>query len=113
VKRGLGAWILMVVAVIVLHDGSMAFAGHTPMPVSVHHGDHGQHDEPAVPEQCGTVRLVSQRLSSPEPPDADAQSSLGPAPYLPIFDAISEPFLVVPVVPPPSACLAWFQVFRI
>jgi hypothetical protein len=113
VKRGPGAWILVLIAVIVLHDGSMALAGHTATHATNHHGNHVQHDEPTVPVNCETVRLVSQRLSAPEPPEADAQSSPGLAPYLPVFAAISEPFLVVPVVPPPSACLAWFQVFRI
>lgn len=112
-KRGFASCILVLIAVILLHDGSMALAGHVANSSSGHHGDHAQHDETTVPEHCGTVRLVTQRLSSPEPPVADAQPNLLLAPYLPIFDAISEPFLVVPVVPPPSACLAWFQVFRI
>jgi hypothetical protein len=105
--------VLMLIAVIVLHDGSMAVAGHAPTSASDHHGDHAQHDRTTVPENCGTVRLVTQRLSAPEPPVSDTPSSLVLVPDLPIFAAISESFLVVPVVPPPSACLARFQVFRI
>jgi hypothetical protein len=112
-KRGFASCILVLIAVILLHDGSMAFAGHAPIATSDHHGDHMQHDETTVPENCGTVRLAAQRLSIPESPVSDALPSVILFPDEPIFAAISEPFRVVPVVPPPSACLARFQVFRI
>ena len=109
--RHLATWIVVLLAVIMLHDGWMAVEGHAVAPAHDHHDDHVPDEVTLVPEDCGTVRLVLQRMSPPEPPVRD--SALLPVPALPTFAAISEPFLVVPVVPPPSACLARFQVFRI
>lgn len=112
-KRRVASLILPLIAVILLHDLSMAVVGHGVMPGSDHDESQVSHRETTVPEECGTIRLANQRISAPEPTVSDSLHSANIAPNLLEFSGISEPFLVVPVTPPPSACLAVFQVFRL
>lgn len=113
-KSRVASLILSLIAVILLHDLSMAVVGHPAMPDDTeHHGRHAPQGETHVPEECGTVRLANGRVTAPEPPVSDPLHSTMIAPNLLAFAAISEPFLVVPVTLPASACLAVLQVFRL
>jgi hypothetical protein len=114
-NRGLLAIILPLFAVILLHDVSMAVIGHpapTTSDVSADHAHH-QHEAPA-PEACETVRIQHLRLPEPELLSGpDVRPSPAPAPIRWSASAISDTYLIVSVIPPPSACLALFQAFLI
>ena len=107
--------LIIVLAMLLFHDGTMAATGHASVTPPAHEGGSTHHeDESLVPGDCGTVRLPMSRMSAPEPPAIpDLLHALLPTVDALVRSAISEPFLVVPVIPPPSACLARFQVFRI
>jgi hypothetical protein len=114
-NRGLLAIVLAMLAVILLHDVSMAIVGHpaaSANEAALEHARH-QHQAPA-PEACETVRVQYLRIPDGELPGGpDVRSSPAPSPVRWSDAAISDRYLIVSVLPPPSACLALFQAFLI
>jgi hypothetical protein len=114
-NRRLLAIVVPLLAVILFHDSSMAVFGHpaaTTSSASAEHAGH-EHNAPA-PDACETVRVQYLRLPDPEvPAGSDVRPSPAPVPLGWSDSAISDTYLIVPVLPPPSACLALFQAFLI
>jgi hypothetical protein len=114
-NRRLLAIVVPLLVVILFHDSSMAVFGHpaaTTSSASAEHADH-EHNAPA-PEACETVRVQYLRIPDGELPGGpDVRSSPAPSPVRWSDAAISDRYLIVSVLPPPSACLALFQAFLI
>ena len=116
-NRRLWAIALVLLAVILLHDVSMATVGHPVASPSMSAPDfaHHPHDAP-TPERdaCDTVRAQYLRLPDPDlSAGPDVRPSHAPLPIQWSDSAISDAYLIVSVLPPPSACLALFQSFLI
>lgn len=114
-SRGMLAIVVPLLAVILLHDLSMAIVGHPAAAPGEHTSEHAhQRPETPAPEACEIIRIQHLRL-----PDSDlfagpdVRPFPAPSPVRWSASAISDTYLVASVIPPPSACLALFQAFLI
>lgn len=107
--------LIAVVALLVVHDATLAVGSHAESAPSgqAHHDLAGEGTSGSAPGDCGVVRVTARGSGHPDPAPSEPEIQVLPVDSLLATSSIHLDRVSVPLIPPPVACRAHFRVYRL